>query len=127
MAIQFEKVSFSYRGVKDERYPAITEIDLKINEGDFLAICGHTGSGKSTLVQHMNALLRPNKGRVNIFDYTLPLKKKQKVGPIRKKVGLVFQFPEYQLFEETILKDVMFRSEERRVGKECRCWWSRKH
>ena len=108
MAIQFEKVSFSYRGVKDERYPAITEIDLKINEGDFLAICGHTGSGKSTLVQHMNALLRPNKGRVNIFDYTLPLKKKQKLGPIRKKVGLVFQLPEYQLFEETILKDVMF-------------------
>ena len=75
MAIQFEKVSFSYRGVKDERYPAITEIDLKINEGDFLSICGHTGSVKSTLVQHMNALLRPNKGRVNIFDYTLPLKK----------------------------------------------------
>ncbi len=108
MAIQFEKVSFSYKGIKDQRYPAIKEVDLKIDKGEFIGICGHTGSGKSTLVQHMNALLRPNQGLVHIFDYTLPLKKKEKVGPIRKKVGLVFQFPEYQLFEETIIKDIMF-------------------
>lgn len=108
MAIQFEKVSFSYKGIKDQRYPAIKDINLNIEKGEFLGICGHTGSGKSTLVQHMNALLIPNHGEVHIFDHTIPLKKKEKVGPIRKRVGLVFQFPEYQLFEETILKDIMF-------------------
>ncbi len=108
MAIQFKEVSFSYKGIKDQRYPAIKNINLKIEKGEFIGICGQTGSGKSTLVQHMNALLRPNLGEVHVFEHTIPLKKKEKVGPIRKKVGLVFQFPEYQLFEETILKDIMF-------------------
>lgn len=108
MAIQFKEVSFSYKGIKDQRYPAIQNINLKIEKGEFIGICGHTGSGKSTLVQHMNALLTPSVGEVFVFDQRIPLKKKEKVGPIRKKVGLVFQFPEYQLFEETILKDIMF-------------------
>lgn len=108
MAIQFKKVSFSYRGIKDQRFEAIKDIDLLINEGEFIAICGQTGSGKTTMVQHMNALLQPTKGEVVVFEHTLPQKKKQKIGPIRKLVGLVFQFPEYQLFEETVLKDIMF-------------------
>ncbi|MGI6360542.1 MAG: energy-coupling factor transporter ATPase [Acholeplasmatales bacterium] len=107
MAIQFKDVSFSYRGIKRE-YEAIKNINLDINEGEFIAICGKTGSGKSTLVQHMNALLEPTKGEVCIFEHTLPKKRKQKVSPIRKRVGLVFQFPEYQLFEDTVLKDIMF-------------------
>lgn len=109
MGIQFKKVSYAYRGVKSERYEAIVDIDLEINEGEFIAIVGHTGSGKTTLVQHMNALLQPSKGEVHIFEHVLPRKhKRDKIGPIRKRVGLVFQFPEYQLFEETILKDIMF-------------------
>lgn len=109
MGIQFNQVSYFYRGVKNETYEAINQITLNIHDGEFVAICGQTGSGKTTLVQHMNALLKPTKGTIQIYEHTLPLKdKKTKIGPIRKKVGLVFQFPEYQLFEETILKDIMF-------------------
>ncbi|MCV2231641.1 energy-coupling factor transporter ATPase [Paracholeplasma manati] len=109
MGIQFNQVSYFYRGVKNETYEAINQISLAINDGEFVAICGQTGSGKTTLVQHMNALLKPTRGTVQIYEHTLPLADKNtKIGPIRKKVGLVFQFPEYQLFEETILKDIMF-------------------
>lgn len=109
MGIQFNQVSYFYRGVKNETYEAINQISVAIHDGEFVAICGQTGSGKTTLVQHMNALLKPTRGTVQIYQYTLPLADKNtKIGPIRKKVGLVFQFPEYQLFEETILKDIMF-------------------
>lgn len=109
MGIQFNQVSYFYRGVKNESYEALNQITLTIKDHEFVAICGQTGSGKTTLVQHMNALLIPTKGDVQIYEYKIPLKKKGGlVGPIRKKVGLVFQFPEYQLFEETILKDIMF-------------------
>lgn len=108
MGIYFKDVSFAYRGITNQMFDAIKDINLEIKEGEFVAIVGKTGSGKSTLVQHMNALLSPSKGNVHIFDYVLPKPKKQKIGPIRKKVGLVFQFPEYQLFEYTVLKDIMF-------------------
>lgn len=108
MGIQFNQVSYFYRGVKNESYEALNQITLAINDHEFVAICGQTGSGKTTLVQHMNALLMPTKGQIQIYEHTIPLKKNAVVGPIRKKVGLVFQFPEYQLFEETILKDIMF-------------------
>lgn len=108
MGILFKDVSYAYRDAKDTAFDAIDNINLEINEGEFVAIIGKTGSGKSTLVQHMNALLQPRKGTVQIFEHTLPKKKKQKIGPIRKRVGLVFQFPEYQLFEYTVLKDIMF-------------------
>lgn len=109
MGIQFNQVSYFYRGVKNETYEAINQISLAIQDGEFVAICGQTGSGKTTLVQHMNALLKPTRGTVQIYEHTIPIQdKKTKIGPIRKKVGLVFQFPEYQLFEETILKDIMF-------------------
>lgn len=108
MGIQFKNVSFAYKGIKDERYDAIDNINLTIKEGEFIAIIGKTGSGKTTLAQHMNALLQPTKGEIQIFEHKLPKKRKQKIGPIRKQVGLVFQFPEYQLFEYTVLKDIMF-------------------
>ena len=78
MGIQFKQVSYAYRGVKNERYEAILNIDLEIKDGEFVAIIGHTGSGKTTLVQHMNALLEPTRGEVHIFDYKLPKKKKRK-------------------------------------------------
>ena len=87
----------------------LKNIDLSIEaQKEFIAIVGHTGSGKSTLVQHMNALLLPNEGHVIVFGQQLPPKKSEKINYLRQKVGLVFQFPEYQLFEETIIKDIMF-------------------
>lgn len=108
MGIQFKDVSYAYRGLK-VNYDAIGHITLDIKaEGEFITVVGHTGSGKSTLVQHMNALLLPTKGNVVIFGQNLPPKKNEKINYLRQKVGLVFQFPEYQLFEETILKDIMF-------------------
>ena len=108
MGIQFKDVSYAYRGYK-VNYDAIGHITLDIKpKGEFIAIVGHTGSGKSTLVQHMNALLLPTKGNVVIFGQDLPPKRHEKINYLRQKVGLVFQFPEYQLFEETILKDIMF-------------------
>ncbi len=108
MGIQFKDVSYAYRGLK-VNYDAIGHITFEVKpRGEFIAIVGHTGSGKSTLVQHMNALLLPTKGKVTIFGQSLPPKKNEKINYLRQKVGLVFQFPEYQLFEETILKDIMF-------------------
>lgn len=108
MGIQFKDVGYSYPGIKTS-YDALENIDLEISAKDeFIAIVGHTGSGKSTLVQHMNALLLPTTGNVIVFGHSLPPKRKEKINYLRQKVGLVFQFPEYQLFEETIIKDIMF-------------------
>jgi len=108
MGIQFKQVGYAYRGIKT-KYQALEGINLDIQaEDEFIAIVGHTGSGKSTLVQHMNALLLPTSGEVVVFDQKLPPNKKDKINHLRQKVGLVFQFPEYQLFEETIIKDIMF-------------------
>ncbi len=107
MEINFRKVNFKY----DRKSPnnTLDNIDLSINaKGEFIAILGHTGSGKSTLIQHMNALLLPTLGEIEIFEHRIIPKYKNKLKDVRKRVGLVFQFPEYQLFEETILKDVMF-------------------
>ena len=82
---------------------------LTIKEGIITAIIGETGSGKSTLVEHLNALLMPTEGSLEILDYNLVANQKVKfLKPLRKDVGLVFQFSEYQLFEETVLKDVAF-------------------
>lgn len=108
MGILFKDVSYAYKGVKDDRFEAINGINLKIKDGEFVAIIGKTGSGKSTLVQHMNALLYPTSGEVVVFGQTLPPKKRDKVNHLRRKVGLVFQFPEYQLFENTIIEDIAF-------------------
>lgn len=108
MDIQLKEVGHAYKGFK-ELYHAIKNINLTIHEtGEFIAIVGQTGSGKSTLVQHLNALMRPTSGQINILGTILPSKKKIKVNHLRQKVGLVFQFPEYQLFEVDILKDVEF-------------------
>ena len=112
MAILLKEVSHTYKGVrKKSGYAAIIDVNLKIDaKNEFIAICGKTGSGKSTMIQHMNALLTPTKGEVQIFDNIVSSnpKKNKKLSKIRKRVGLVFQFPEYQLFEETVIKDIMF-------------------
>lgn len=108
MGIQFNQVGYAYQGFK-KVFHALKDINLNIDaKGEFIAILGHTGSGKTTLVQHMNVLLKPTSGNINILGTVLPQKSKQKVNHIRQKVGLVFQFPEYQLFEINILKDVEF-------------------
>lgn len=108
MGIQFQEVNYAYRSFK-ELFQALKNINLSIQStGEIIGICGQTGSGKSTLVQHMNGLLIAQKGHTVIFDTVLPSKKKVKLNSIRQRVGLVFQFPEYQLFEETIIKDIMF-------------------
>lgn len=111
MAISLSKVSFAYeKSRKTGPLYVLKDVDLKIDtkNNEFITIIGHTGSGKSTLVQLFNGLLTPNSGEVNVFDKIITHKKKTKLKSVRRRVGLVFQFPEYQLFEETVLKDVMF-------------------
>ncbi|MDR7670982.1 energy-coupling factor ABC transporter ATP-binding protein [Bacillus altitudinis] len=88
---------------------ALYDVNTSIKEGSYVAVIGHTGSGKSTLLQHLNGLLKPTKGSIALGDTVLQANKKQKeLKSLRKKVGIVFQFPEHQLFEETILKDICF-------------------
>lgn len=112
MGIKLSKVNFAYFVPKSKKKPTyftLKDIDLNIDSQDeFIAIVGHTGSGKSTLVQLLNALNLPTKGEIDIFGHVIQNKSKTKLKPIRKTVGLVFQFPEYQIFEETVLKDIMF-------------------
>ena len=109
MPIAFEKVNFKYAPNTPFAYEALKNVDLAFEMGKITAIIGPTGSGKSTLVQHLNALLLPTEGTVLVLDRTITNKHKPKeLKSLRQKVGLVFQFPEYQLFEETILKDIMF-------------------
>ncbi|MBR2761319.1 MAG: energy-coupling factor transporter ATPase [Solobacterium sp.] len=109
MPIRFEKVSHVYSDGTPFRYVALEDVDLEIREGAFTAVIGQTGSGKSTLVQHLNALLLPSSGTVYVMDRQIIAgTEPKKLKSLRKDVGLVFQFPEYQLFEETVLKDVAF-------------------
>lgn len=111
MGIRFKEVSHEYASYTKTTYKAIQNINLDISaKGEFIALVGHTGSGKSTLAKHMNALVFPTSGSVEIFDATITKKRDKKIryNDIRKRVGLVFQFPEYQLFEETVEKDIMF-------------------
>ena len=112
MAIKFNEVSFFYeKKRKNVIVPAaISDINLSFNSKDeFVTIVGHTGSGKSTLIQHINGLILPTKGEVLVDSVSLsPKNKKLKLKPIRKQIGFVFQFPEYQLFEETVLKDIIY-------------------
>ncbi len=107
MGINFQNVNFKYNKKGVAR--TLNDINLKINgQDEFITILGHTGSGKSTLVQLMNALLIPDSGEVSVFGQVVSKSKNKKLKFVREKVGLVFQFPEYQLFEETVLKDIMF-------------------
>ena len=113
MSIKFQEVSHFYEKAKKNEFlpAAINQINLEIEEeGEFVMIMGHTGSGKSTLMQHINGLLLPTSGEVLIGDLKITNKKRKnpKLAPIRKRIGFVFQFPEYQLFEETVLKDIMY-------------------
>jgi energy-coupling factor transport system ATP-binding protein len=111
MPVSFENVSYIYNRKSPFEYAALKGINLVLPDGGFYALVGKTGSGKSTLVSHINALLNPTEGVVKIDDFINCSTKKGRskdLLSLRKKVGLVFQFPEYQLFEETVEKDVAF-------------------
>ena len=109
MSIKFQNVFYTYLPNTPYQFEALKGVNLEINNGDFFAIIGATGSGKSTLVQHINGLLAPLAGRIEIDGFEIKSDVKTKnLKALRKKAGLVFQFPEYQLFEETVYKDIAF-------------------
>lgn len=109
MPITFENVSYVYAPNSPFSHHALTDISTTIETGKITAIIGATGSGKSTLVQHLNGLIQPTSGVVTILDHKIKANDKTRnLKQLRSKVGLVFQFPEMQLFEETIYKDVAF-------------------
>lgn len=109
MDIELQKVGFAYALGTPFEKRALFDVELAIPSGSYQAIIGHTGSGKSTILQHLNALLKPTEGSIQIGDKTIKAGQKEKdLRPVRQKVGIVFQFPEHQLFEETVLKDIIF-------------------
>ncbi len=117
MELTLKHISYSYNPDAKEPKYAVKDVSFTIREGEFCALIGHTGSGKSTLVQFLNGLMRPTEGLVlfngeNIFEKKYPLK------TLRQKVGLVFQYPEHQLFEETVLKDICYGPKNMGLGKE---------
>lgn len=107
MSIKIENLTHIYMHNTPFEKTALDDVSITINDGEFVALIGHTGSGKSTLIQHMNGLLKPSSGRIVVDDVDIT-KEGVKLTDIRKKVGLVFQYAEYQLFEETIEADIMF-------------------
>lgn len=107
MSIKIENLTHVYMPKGPFEKKALDNVNLVIEDGEFLALIGHTGSGKSTLIQHLNGLLEPTSGRILVDDIDIT-NKEAKLTEIRKKIGLVFQYPEYQLFEETIEKDIAF-------------------
>jgi len=107
MPIEIKNLCHIYSPGTVFQHHALRDINLTINDGEFVGIIGHTGSGKSTLVQHLNVLLRPTSGVIVIDGEDINADKK-KLREVRAKVGLVFQYPEHQLFETSVLKDVMF-------------------
>ncbi|UOQ44588.1 energy-coupling factor ABC transporter ATP-binding protein [Halobacillus salinarum] len=109
MDISFNDVSYIYQPNTPFEHKALNHISFSIPSGSFTAIIGHTGSGKSTLIQHLNGLLQPTEGEVKIGDFHLKAGSKNKqLRSLREKVGVVFQYPEHQLFEETVEKDIAF-------------------
>lgn len=119
MSIVVKDLSYTYSPKSPYAKQALNGVDLTINEGDFLGIIGHTGSGKSTFIQHINGLIKLQHGEVKVFDIDLAQKRpKPDLRRLRSEVGMVFQYPEYQLFEETVGKDVAFGPKNIGVAKE---------
>ncbi|AOT71199.1 energy-coupling factor transporter ATPase [Geosporobacter ferrireducens] len=107
MSIIVENLTHIYNPNTPFETTALNDVSFQIDKGDFVGLIGHTGSGKSTLIQHLNGLLKASSGKILVNDFEIT-KKDVKLREIRQKVGLVFQYPEHQLFEETIYKDVAF-------------------
>lgn len=107
MSIKIENLTYIYNEGLPFEQKALDDVSLEIEDGDFVGLIGHTGSGKSTLIQHLNGIMKPHSGKIYINDFDIT-KKDQNLTEIRKRVGIVFQYPEYQLFEETVAKDIAF-------------------
>ena len=119
MGITLENVSFTYQEGTPLSSSALADVSLTIEDGSYTALIGHTGSGKSTILQLLNGLLVPSKGSVQVFDTVItPTSTNKEIRQIRKQVGLVFQFAENQIFEETVLKDVAFGPQNFGVSEE---------
>ena len=119
MGIALENVSFTYQEGTPLASTALLDVSLTIEDGSYTALIGHTGSGKSTILQLLNGLLVPSQGSVRVFDTLITSTSKNKdIRQIRKQVGLVFQFAENQIFEETVLKDVAFGPQNFGVSEE---------
>lgn len=119
MGIALENVSFTYQEGTPLASTALSDVSLTIEDGSYTALIGHTGSGKSTILQLLNGLLVPSQGSVRAFDTLITSTSKNKdIRQIRKQVGLVFQFAENQIFEETVLKDVAFGPQNFGVSEE---------
>jgi len=117
MSIQVKNLTHVYeKGMPNESI-ALENISFEVEDGAFLGVIGHTGSGKSTLLQHLNGLLKPTDGKIIIGDVDITSPDVSMV-EIRKRIGLVFQYPEYQLFEETVAKDVAFGPKNLGLGEE---------
>ena len=119
MGIALENVNFTYQEGTPLASTALSDVSLTIEDGSYTALIGHTGSGKSTILQLLNGLLVPSQGSVRVFDTLITSTSKNKdIRRIRKQVGLVFQFAENQIFEETVLKDVAFGPQNFGVSEE---------
>lgn len=119
MGIALENVNFTYQEGTPLDSAALSDVSLTIEDGSYTALIGHTGSGKSTILQLLNGLLVPSQGSVRVFDTLITSTSKNKdIRQIRKQVGLVFQFAENQIFEETVLKDVAFGPQNFGVSEE---------
>ena len=105
--IKTENLNYVYSPDTPFEKAAICDINIEINEGEFIGIIGHTGSGKSTLVQHLNGLIRPTSGKIYVDGVDI-WQEPKKIRDLRFNVGLVFQYPEYQLFDETVRSDIAF-------------------
>lgn len=109
MSIKFEKVDYIYSPGTSMEKKGLDNISFELSDNSFVALVGHTGSGKSTLMQHFNALLKPSSGSIDIAGYHItPQTGNKNLKTLRKQVSLVFQFPEMQLFENTVLEDIEF-------------------
>ena len=107
MSLKLENVTYTYSPDSPYEMPALKGVDLELEQGEFVGLIGHTGSGKSTLIRHMNGLVRPDAGKV-LFRGEDIWEKGYDLRSLRFRVGLVFQYPEHQLFEEDVLRDVCF-------------------
>lgn len=105
--LKTENLTYTYSQGTPFEKTAVKNVNLEIEEGELVGVMGHTGSGKSTLIQHFNGLLKPTSGRILLEGKDI-WENKTEIRNVRFKVGLVFQYPEYQLFEETVFKDIAF-------------------
>ncbi|MBQ9145243.1 MAG: energy-coupling factor transporter ATPase [Clostridia bacterium] len=117
MSIEISHLGYTYNPKSPYEKRALDDVTLSIKEGDFVAIVGQTGSGKSTLVQHLNGLIKHTEGKMRVFDIDLDVRRPD-YKRLRFAVGMVFQYPEYQLFADTVAKDVAFGPKNAGVEKE---------